>query len=83
LANHINTSFNHLRHDPCCSEEVLLDDDDDASLDDLDKPDWNWVEEELMVDDADDFPAVGGSKTSINVRVHTGSKGRKSNHGSR
>jgi hypothetical protein len=71
LANHINASFNHLRHDPSGSEEVLLDD-DDVSLDDLDEPDWNWVEEELMVDDADDFPAVGGSKTSIDVRVHVG-----------
>jgi hypothetical protein len=55
LANHINASFNHLRHDPGCSEEVLLDY-DDASLDDLDEADWNWVEEDLMVDDADDYP---------------------------
>jgi hypothetical protein len=31
LANHINTSFNHLCHDPAGSEEVLLDD-DGASL---------------------------------------------------
>jgi hypothetical protein len=36
-------------------------DGDDASLDDLDEPDWNWVEDELMVDDANDFPTVGGS----------------------
>jgi hypothetical protein len=42
LANQINTSFNHLRHDPGGSEEVLLDD-DDASLDDLDKPGWKWI----------------------------------------
>ena len=50
-------------------------DDDDASLDELDEPDWNWVQEELMVHDADDFPAVGGSKKmSIDVRVHAGSK---------
>jgi hypothetical protein len=82
LANYINASFNHLRHEPSGSEEVLLDD-DDTSLDDLDEPDWKWVEEELMVDDADDFPAVGGSRTSIDVRVHAGSRGRKSNHGTR
>jgi hypothetical protein len=42
-----------------------------------------WVEEELMVDDADDYPAVGGFETSIDVRIDAGSKGRKSKHGSR
>ena len=81
LANHFNASFNHLRHNPSGSEEVLFDD-NDASLDDLDEPDWNWVEEELMVDDVDDLPAVDGSKKSVDVRVHAGSKGRKSNRGS-
>jgi hypothetical protein len=81
LANHI-TSFNHSRHNPAGSKEVLLDD-DDASLDDFDEPDWKWVEEELMVDDADDYPAVGGFETSIDVRIDAGSKGRKSKHRSR
>jgi hypothetical protein len=65
--------FNHLCHNPSSSEEVLLDD-DDASLDDLDEPDWNWVEEDLMVDDADDVPTVGGSKTSIDERVQSRGK---------
>ncbi len=45
-------------------------DGDDASLDDLDEPDWNWVEDELMVDDANDFPAVGGSDTCFDGRTH-------------
>ena len=73
LAHHINASFNHLCHNPSSSEEVLLDD-DDASLDDLDEPDWNWVEEDLMVDDADDVPTVDGSKTSIDERVQSRGK---------
>ena len=59
-------------------------DGDDASLDDLDEPDWNWVEEELMIDDANDFPAVGGSDTCcFDGRIHAGNARRKSNHGSR
>ena len=58
-------------------------DGDDASLDDLDEPDWNWVEDELMVDDANDFPAVGGSDTCFDGRIHAGDARRKSNHGSR
>jgi hypothetical protein len=82
LANHINASFNHLRHDPAGSDEVRLEG-DDASLDDLDEPDWNWVEDELMIDDANDFPAVGGSDTCFDGRIHAGNARRKSNHGSR
>ena len=43
LANHINTSFNHLRH---CPGEVCdgWREEDDASVDGYDEPSWRWTD---------------------------------------
>lgn len=45
----------------------------DASLEDLGEPDGKWAEEELMVDDADDYPAVCDLDTlNDDVKIHVG-----------